>query len=844
MPLLLLACASDPAEPAPEVDAEVDAATSEPDAAPPEPDAAPPEPDATPPEPDAALPAILRLNEIDCRGPDSVELFALEGGPLEGWALHHLGRETPLEGRMESGEFRLLELGDDLRCEAPIELRGPAPDEATAPYDLASVTWGRLPDGEGEWQPTQPTPGAANEAPRAPGVELFGDTPIELSITLGEQGHAALAQSREAVVDATLHIGLETYPMRLQVVGQAGRFTRIDQKPTLDLEFIEPMRGLRGLRLDGTRLDPGFLTRKLAHEMLRAMGLPAARVGFAHLTLDGVDYGAYLLIEPHDAVFAAQHFVSSWHVYEATSADFQPDHLDRFGVGFGPAGDRRDLRALIAALEAEEGLPAHALDPRFAASLGAELALGAAEGYLQRVRSDWHFDQRARAALLPAAMDLALRLPVTPDRATSHLFRRCIADADCNAGLLVSADLEDFRPRLQALAAIARPLLETDTRTLYSTEMMDVEVARMDAFLAGYAARLELLRACLAGQDDDGDGVPCFADCDPEDGGVAPGIEEICGDGVDQDCSGAADDGHCRGCLVRSRGGHDYQFCASPLSYAEAEAHCATQGQSLVRIDSAAESVWLARTGRAIRGGAWWIGFQDREEEGTFVWPDGPGDFTNWNGNEPNDSGGEDCTELRNNGRWNDLACAQERPFICEPACVPEDADGDGSPTCGADCDDADPERGPLLEDLCDDGLDQDCSGAADEACGVCPTAERDGQRYLICPQNRNFEAARAFCEEQGGHLAIVDDAEENAWLFETAIRLGGPKRYWLGISDLEEEWIYRWVDGSRPRFTAWSRGEPNDSGRNEDCGHFWENRPQWNDIRCNAGMGTLCELR
>jgi hypothetical protein len=39
-------------------------------------------------------------------------------------------------------------------------------------------------------------------------------------------------------------------------------------------------------------------------------------------------------------------------------------------------------------------------------------------------------------------------------------------------------------------------------------------------------------------EDRDGDGVDTTADCDDTDGAVLPGAEEVCGDGVDQDCDG------------------------------------------------------------------------------------------------------------------------------------------------------------------------------------------------------------------------------------------------------------------------------------------------------------------
>ncbi len=43
---------------------------------------------------------------------------------------------------------------------------------------------------------------------------------------------------------------------------------------------------------------------------------------------------------------------------------------------------------------------------------------------------------------------------------------------------------------------------------------------------------------CYPVQDYDGDGVLCDEDCDDHDATMAPGLEDVCGDGIDQDCDG------------------------------------------------------------------------------------------------------------------------------------------------------------------------------------------------------------------------------------------------------------------------------------------------------------------
>ena len=53
---------------------------------------------------------------------------------------------------------------------------------------------------------------------------------------------------------------------------------------------------------------------------------------------------------------------------------------------------------------------------------------------------------------------------------------------------------------------------------------------------------------------------------------------------------------------------------------------------------------------------------------GSFEWLDqSENSYTNWADGEPNDlGGGEDCTEMLNNGRWNDKNCTIGRPYACK----------------------------------------------------------------------------------------------------------------------------------------------------------------------------------
>ncbi|XP_073453322.1 pulmonary surfactant-associated protein D-like [Aquarana catesbeiana] len=68
-------------------------------------------------------------------------------------------------------------------------------------------------------------------------------------------------------------------------------------------------------------------------------------------------------------------------------------------------------------------------------------------------------------------------------------------------------------------------------------------------------------------------------------------------------------------------------------------------------------------------GVASYLGINELEELGTYRYPGGEAiSFTNWNVGEPNNFEGrqENCVEMQNTGRWNDIVCANTRLIICE----------------------------------------------------------------------------------------------------------------------------------------------------------------------------------
>jgi len=158
-------------------------------------------------------------------------------------------------------------------------------------------------------------------------------------------------------------------------------------------------------------------------------------------------------------------------------------------------------------------------------------------------------------------------------------------------------------------------------------------------------------------------------DCNDSSSAINPGATDIC-DGIDNNCSGYADDAGLCPCTVLYYGTKPYMFCTSSQSWTTAASTCSYYGYSMLTVNDSAENVWAVDNAYRYYYGKWWTGGNDRAREGTWTWYSGQAwTYSNWHSGEPNDSGGnEDCMQF---GRfldysWNDEPCTSSFRYICE----------------------------------------------------------------------------------------------------------------------------------------------------------------------------------
>ena len=102
------------------------------------------------------------------------------------------------------------------------------------------------------------------------------------------------------------------------------------------------------------------------------------------------------------------------------------------------------------------------------------------------------------------------------------------------------------------------------------------------------------------------------------------------------------------------------------LSWSEAASYCQSIGGTLACITSEEENKVVTSMVNKY-GVPCWIGGNDVEQEGNFVWESGETfSYTNWDAGEPNNKGNQDFIRMYTNGLWDDCEEDSHYAFICE----------------------------------------------------------------------------------------------------------------------------------------------------------------------------------
>ena len=117
-----------------------------------------------------------------------------------------------------------------------------------------------------------------------------------------------------------------------QAGGTFNRFVPLEGKPTLSLKFDDfvegqELHGLEKIVLKDGRQDTGLVGEHLTYEVYRRAGIAAPMTAHAHVTINGLDSGIYVMREPINRDFLTRNFgrpFSHGNLYELS---YRPDPM-------------------------------------------------------------------------------------------------------------------------------------------------------------------------------------------------------------------------------------------------------------------------------------------------------------------------------------------------------------------------------------------------------------------------------------------------------------------------------------------------------------------------------------
>lgn len=136
-------------------------------------------------------------------------------------------------------------------------------------------------------------------------------------------------------------------------------------------------------------------------------------------------------------------------------------------------------------------------------------------------------------------------------------------------------------------------------------------------------------------------------------------------------------------------------------------------------------------------------------------------------------------------------------------------------------------------------------------------TATYGGHTYHLLDTDGEkwWHEAEAEAIGLGGHLVTIDDAAEDAWVFETFAPLAvayaasnnlpdqGTISLWIGLSDHRVEGEYEWASGQASTYRNWAGGQPQGGFADEDFAAILVNfiEPgRWHDVIGDSRLADL----
>jgi hypothetical protein len=119
-----------------------------------------------------------------------------------------------------------------------------------------------------------------------------------------------------------------------------------------------------------------------------------------------------------------------------------------------------------------------------------------------------------------------------------------------------------------------------------------------------------------------------------------------------------------------------------------------------------------------------------------------------------------------------------------------------------------------------------------------------NGHYYKWMPEPLSWRDAQKACQDNGGHLVIIEDEKEQAFL-EGNLKNGkvNADHLWIGATDELAEGAWVWVDGSPVEFAKWAARQPdNHAVASHYIAMDVADGGRWADWEVHRKFGCICE--
>lgn len=342
-------------------------------------------------------------------------------------------------------------------------------------------------------------------------VDIFDTSFIHtVEFTVSEEGIASLAVWPSPYALSTMLFDGEEMPdVGIRVKGRYGSYRTLPSKAGLKVDLREfgsdqDLHGIEKFNLNNMVQDCAKVHEYAAYGLHRLMGLPAARVAYARVFINGDDYGLYSLVEEYDDEFLKDNFVDptgnlydgDYFLYPDWSSyilvDFTAESQDLFVLDSGTDVGLADVYALTAGA---------AIQGPFADTVGsmvdqeqhaAFMAVAAWSGhsdsysyYSNNYRVYFDPGRDGRAVFLPWDPDWAFYSSTNVTRAYGTVSRHCYGDPETRDIIYsyvdrLSAEVPggEFQVEVEGMIDLIRDSLATDPKL--ESGMADIESCQQD----------------------------------------------------------------------------------------------------------------------------------------------------------------------------------------------------------------------------------------------------------------------------------------------------------------------------------------------------------------------------